>query len=125
MKNLLIILFYFFVVTVNASLPTVTTTDAYKEWSQGFFTGGSGITDGGGTISARGVCYSTDVSPNITDSHTHDGITTGAFVSTVHGLTKSTTYHVRAYATNETGTSYGYEVSFTTPDVSYTRSTNK
>jgi uncharacterized protein (TIGR02145 family) len=31
------------------------------------------------------------------------------------GLTPSTTYYVRAYATNSVGTAYGNEVSFTTP----------
>ena len=36
-----------------------------------------------------------------------------------------TTYYVRSYATNETGTSYGANVSFTTPDNSKLRSAGK
>jgi hypothetical protein len=30
------------------------------------------------------------------------------------GLLENTTYHVRAYATNSTGTSYGADISFVT-----------
>ena len=39
-----------------------------------------------------------------------DGTGTGSFTSNLTGLTKSTTYYVRAYATNSAGTSYGDEV---------------
>jgi uncharacterized protein (TIGR02145 family) len=45
---------------------------------------------------------------------TSDGIGTGVFTSTLTGLTASTLYYVRAYATNSVGTAYGNEVSFTT-----------
>ena len=38
-----------------------------------------------------------------------------AFTSTVSPLVKSTTYHVRSYATNSAGTSYGQDIEFTTP----------
>ena len=36
-----------------------------------------------------------------------------AFTSAITGLTPGTLYHVRAYATNDGGTSYGYDVTFT------------
>ena len=36
------------------------------------------------------------------------------FVSSITGLTASTTYHIRAYATNSVGTAYGADMSFTT-----------
>ena len=39
---------------------------------------------------------------------------TGPFTSSITGLTPGTLYHVRAYATNTAGTSYGGDVSFTT-----------
>ncbi len=41
-------------------------------------------------------------------------VTTTAFEKTLSGLTKGTTYYVRAYATNEKGTVYGDAVEFTT-----------
>ena len=38
----------------------------------------------------------------------------GSFASSMTGLTPGTQYHVRAYATNSVGTSYGSDVTFTT-----------
>ena len=48
------------------------------------------------------------------NSKTTDGTGTGAFTSSITGLTANTTYYVRAYATNSVGTAYGSQVSFTT-----------
>ena len=70
--------------------------------------------DGGGTVSARGVCWSTKQNPTIEDNKTNDGSGTGSYTSKLSNLASQTTYYVRAYATNETGTAYGKEVSFTT-----------
>jgi photosystem II stability/assembly factor-like uncharacterized protein len=53
------------------------------------------------------VCWNTTGSPTISDSKTTDGTGTGAFTSSVTGLTKGVTYYYRAYATNAYGTSYG------------------
>jgi plastocyanin len=78
-------------------------------------TSGGNITDDGGSdITARGVSWSTSPVPTITNSHTTDGNGVGTFTSNLTGLTASTMYYVRAYATNSTGTVYGNEVSFTT-----------
>jgi hypothetical protein len=60
------------------------------------------------------VAYGTSSIPTIAGSHTNDGVGTGGFVSTVSGLSPSTQYYVRAYATNVVGTVYGNEMSFTT-----------
>jgi hypothetical protein len=54
---------------------------------------------------------------------TIDGTTSGTFTSSITELTQGATYHVRAYATNYLGTSYGPDVTFTTittPTVSST-----
>jgi len=75
--------------------------------------GGNVTSDGGATITARGVCWSTSPSPVATDSHTTDAGTTGTFTSTITGLA-GTTYYVRSYATNCVGTAYGSEINFTT-----------
>jgi len=54
-------------------------------------------------------------------SKTTDGTGEGVFVSSITPLTGGTTYHVRAYATNINGTSYGDDVIFTTnTDIPYT-----
>ncbi len=76
--------------------------------------GGNVISDGNGSIIARGICWSTSYPPYVTDSHTNDGSTVGPFTSTAIGLNPGTTYYVRAYVTNSVGTAYGDTVSFTT-----------
>lgn len=70
---------------------------------------------GGKSITTRGVCWSTTANPTIADNKTVDGSGKGSFNSAITGLTKATTYYVRAYATNDIGTSYATEMSFTTP----------
>ena len=76
--------------------------------------GGNITNDGGATVTAYGVCWSTDMAPTTDDSTTSDGTGTGTFTSAITGLTASTTYYVRAYATNGVGTSYGPQREFTT-----------
>ena len=80
-------------------------------------TGGGNATDnGGGSITAKGVCWSTSTNPSLSDYHSNDGSGLGIFSSTIAPLSAGTTYYVRAYATNQEGTSYGNEVSFSTPE---------
>ena len=76
--------------------------------------GGNVVSDGGFPITARGICWSTSANPTLSGNHTVEPGTTGAFSSNMTGLLPSTTYHVRAYATNSTGTGYGSDVVFTT-----------
>lgn len=76
--------------------------------------GGNVTSDGGATVTARGVCWNTSANPTITNSITTDGTGTGAFTSSITELTRNTTYYVKAYATNSIGTSYGNEISFKT-----------
>ncbi len=98
----------------SLSTPTVTTTVASNISSNSATCGGNVISDGGATVTARGVCWSTSHNPTVSNSHTSDGSGTGSFTSNLTGLTAGTTYYVRAYATNSTGTAYGSEESFTT-----------
>jgi uncharacterized protein (TIGR02145 family) len=78
-------------------------------------TGGNITTDGGASVIARGVCYGTAHNPDITGNKTANGTGPGIFTSNLTGLIPNTTYYVRAYATNSVGTTYGNEISFTTP----------
>jgi hypothetical protein len=75
--------------------------------------------DGGQTITARGVCWSTGIAPTISDSKTFDGTGAGNFTSNIAGLSPSTTYYFRAYATNIIGTGYSSAYSFTTSALTY------
>ena len=70
--------------------------------------------DGGLDVTDRGVCWSTNHNPVITDSHASGENGMGSYSVTMTGLNQLTTYYVRAYATNSLGTSYGSEVSFKT-----------
>jgi len=95
-------------------LPTVTTAAVTQITKVSAVSGGNVTYDGGGTITARGLCWSTDPDPDINDIVIAGGTGTGAFVSNLAGLTVNTQYHVRAYATNSKGTVYGSDVAFKT-----------
>lgn len=70
--------------------------------------------DGGSSITQRGVCWNTSSSPTISNNRTTNGSGLGSFSSSLSGLSQGTTYFVRAYATNSAGTAYGAQTSFTT-----------
>lgn len=93
--------------------PIVTTNDVSSITQTGASCGGNVTSDGGFSVTARGVCWSTSQNPTTSDSKTTDGTGTGSFTSSITGLTHNTTYYVRAYATNEKGTAYGSQKSIT------------
>jgi hypothetical protein len=103
-----------FTTTSNPTVPTVTTNNVSNITTTTATCGGNVTSAGNGTVSARGVCWSTSSNPTISNSHTTNGSGTGTFTSSLTGLTPNTTYYVRAYATNEAGTAYGTQKTFTT-----------
>ena len=96
------------------SLPIVSTTTVTDITATTATSGGNLTNDGGLTITGKGVCWSTSPNPTIADSKTANGVTAGNYASNLTGLSPSTLYYVRAYATNTAGTAYGSQVSFTT-----------
>ena len=96
-------------------LPSVITNSVTDITTTSATCGGEVTDDGGATVTARGVCWSTTPNPTVADSLTIDGTGTGTFTSSLTNLTPNTTYYVRAYATNSEGTAYGEEMTFTTP----------
>jgi hypothetical protein len=74
----------------------------------------STFTDGGGTLTQRGICYNTTGNPTIADSVFIGPTVTGLSNVNVTGLTPSTTYYWRAYAINEIGVGY-YETVLASP----------
>lgn len=93
----------------------VVTTAIVSSITESTAQGGGDVTDdGGATVSAKGICWSTSPTPTIADAYTTDGSGTGSFVSELTGLSANITYYVRAYGTNSLGTGYGNEVSFNT-----------
>jgi uncharacterized protein (TIGR02145 family) len=102
--------------TTNQVTGAVLTTTEATSITPSSATAGGNVTDaGGGTVSARGVCWSTAQNPTIADSKTTNGTGTGSFTSTLTGLANGTIYYYRAYATNSSGTTYGQEYHFITP----------
>jgi Concanavalin A-like lectin/glucanases superfamily len=94
--------------------PKLTTTAVSNITATAATSGGSIISDGGSPITAKGVVWSTSPNPTITlATKTDDGTGLGSFTSGLSNLTINTKYYVRAYATNNIGTSYGEELSFT------------
>ena len=77
---------------------------------------GGTVTASGYSVGSCGLCYSELPNPTINSYITSDQVGTGTFTSTMSGLEPGTKYYVRAYATNEKGTSYGEQKSFTTLD---------
>jgi len=98
----------------SAVAPTVTTTAITAITPITASSGGNVTDDGGDAVTDRGVCWSTSANPTISDSHTHDSSGEGVFASSLTSLSPNTVYHVRAWATNTIGTSYGSDVEFTT-----------
>ncbi|MEM1257818.1 MAG: BspA family leucine-rich repeat surface protein, partial [Bacteroidota bacterium] len=102
--------------------PVVATSEPLNITANGAEFSGEVIDDGGATVTARGFSYATTTNPTIGDDVINVGDGIGAFNTVVSTLSDNTTYYVRAFATNSTGTSYGAEYEFTTPinPVAYT-----
>lgn len=110
--------------TTTSGLPTVTTNSVTNITTTTAKCGGNVTNNGGYNVTVRGICWNTIGGPDLNDQHTTNGSGNGAFTANLTGLEKNVTYYVRAYATNQIGTSYGEEVSFTTNDGSITVTTN-
>jgi hypothetical protein len=99
--------------TLEYVAPTVTTqsvTDIEPTTATGR---GTVVSDGGQTITERGVCWSTSLNPTTADTKATSAGTTGAYTVSMTSLIEHTLYHARAYAINSIGTSYGSDVTFT------------
>ncbi len=102
-------------ITVVPTLPSVGTSFANITTPTSGSGGGYVLNSSGSPVTARGICYGTSSAPTIAGPHTTDGVGLGYFTSSITGLTGcGTVYHVRAYATNSSGTAYGNELTFST-----------
>lgn len=93
------------------SVSTVAVTDISENSARA---GGNITSDGGADITARGLCWSRNETPTISDNVTNDGKGSGSFATLMTSLEPNTKYYYRAYATNSVGTGYGPILSFTT-----------
>jgi uncharacterized protein (TIGR02145 family) len=95
-------------------VPTVSTILATSITASTAISGGEITDEGSGTVITRGVCWSTSITPTLSDSFTNNGAGAGSYKSDLSGLNGGSTYYFRAYATNHAGTGYGMTMSFTT-----------
>ncbi|XLS30024.1 hypothetical protein ACJD0Z_04180 [Flavobacteriaceae bacterium M23B6Z8] len=100
--------------SIEATLPQITTKIITSIDLSSATSGGNVISNGNATITQKGVCWSTNPNPTISDSRTTEGAGNEEFTSDITGLSSDTEYFVRAYATNSEGTAYGNELSFQT-----------
>jgi uncharacterized repeat protein (TIGR02543 family) len=92
---------------VEPDFPVVLTSSTSQADDEITLTGDV-TSDGGATVSERGMVYGTSSGPVISGNKITAGDGTGTFTATTPTLAPGT-YFVRAYATNATGTSYGAE----------------
>jgi len=100
--------------TPTGTVPVLTTDEVSRINATVATCGGNITSDGGRTVTARGVCWGTGITPTIADNKTVIGAGGGSFSSVMTGLSPQTIFFVRAYATNSAGTGYGITMSFTT-----------
>lgn len=108
---------------VAGVLPKVTTLTPSQLSETSAVVGGTVTSGGGLEVRERGIVYSTKQNPtisNLSNTIRPCGSGTGEFTLTLTSLQENTTYYIRAYATNDVGTAYGEEVSFTTKEQSST-----
>ncbi|ALC15307.1 hypothetical protein DSOUD_0516 [Desulfuromonas soudanensis] len=100
--------------TKDLTVPTISTAVISNITPATAISGGDITDDGGMSILGRGLCLSLSPDPTLTDSCVSEGVGAGNYIALMTGLTSNTLYHVRAYATNDLGTSYGNDLTFTT-----------
>jgi hypothetical protein len=103
----------------SSGLPAVSTSAVTSVIGVLANCGGTVTASGGSTVLKRGVCFGLAANPDLSNNVTYDdssglGSFTTIPVSVPAILAQNTTYHFRAFATNNTGTAYGADALFTT-----------
>jgi N-acetylneuraminic acid mutarotase len=100
----------------NIIVATLSTAPITDITATSAVSGGNINSDGGASVTTRGICWGTDINPTISNNMTSDASSgIGYFKVNLVGLDPGTNYYIRAYAVNNAGISYGNEVTFTTP----------
>ena len=97
--------------------PSITTGSAKNISSTSATVDGNVTSDGGASVTERGVVYSTNQNPTIENSIVTSGGGLGAFTCQLTELQSGVTYYARSYATNKKGTTYGNSIQFTTFEI--------
>jgi len=102
--------------TITIIAPEVNTTNITEITINSAKIGGNVIGEGNGSVTAKGICWSTSENPSLQNNLgiTTNGSGLGEFTASISGLSQGTVYYVKAYATNEKATAYGMTKSFNT-----------
>ncbi len=99
----------------NVPLPVVTIIQVSGTTYTSSNVTGRIASDGGASVTERGICWNTTGNPNKeNDNHTSNGTGTGDFTGELTGLEPGTMYFIRAFATNSEGTAYSQQFDFNT-----------
>jgi hypothetical protein len=90
--SLLILLIFLAHSCKKEEVPTVSTSEIIDITASTATCGGEITSEGTSKVIARGVCWSINQNPTISDISTNDSIGSGAFISHMKGLTVNTTY---------------------------------
>ena len=104
---------------ITGTVPILNTTAITGITTTSASSGGKVSENGGATVIERGICYSNTPNPTIDNAKVEPKsvMGSGEFFCEFSGLKPSTTYYIRAFATNKVGTGYGNELSFKTSDI--------
>ena len=97
-------------------MPTVLTVNVHNVTPTSAIISGYIFHTGGLNIVNKGVCWSENPNPSISDNQMINSNDSINFSCKIYGLKQNALYYSKAFATNELGTSYGHEISFTTND---------
>lgn len=98
----------------------VTTVPAMNSFTSAT-SGGTITSDGGDAITSRGICYATTPNPTTTTGTVvYSGSGIGSFTAGMISLLSNTTYFVKSFAINSSGTWYGNELTLLTPSYNCT-----
>ena len=107
----------FSIAVSEAALPILTTSDVTHIQSSSAVGGGDITNESGTSVVKRGICWSTSPSPTTSDDCSSETLTNGGggvFSMSMNSLRSHTSYYVRAFATNSSGTGYGTDKTFKT-----------
>lgn len=100
--------------TPPSNPPSATTLPATMLSQTTVTLNGNVSSEGSSSLLYRGLCWATTANPTVGSDHIDVGALIGTYSADITGLTAGTTYHVRAYAANSVGLSYGEDLTFTT-----------
>ena len=94
--------------------PEVSTGEISMLGSTSLVVTGKVLSDGNSKVTERGIVYGITENPDFTNNKINAGSGLGEFSVDINSLLPGTEYHLRAFAVNSKGVSYGLTVSFTT-----------